>query len=144
MITFQKLDRWFISGLHRWSIPLLRNALGVVFFWFGWLKLVGLSPAEGLVRSTFGFLPFDDFFFLLGIWEVAIGIGLWFKQSLRAVLALLWLQMAGTFLAVLLNPALFFVGIPFLLTLQGEFVVKNLVLVAASLVVAGYELKPAK
>jgi uncharacterized membrane protein YkgB len=77
------------------------------------------------------------------VWEVLVGLGLTFKWALRCALGLLCLHLAGTFLALLLAPALFFQdGNLLRLTVEGEFVVKNMVLIAAALVIAGHEIKP--
>lgn len=140
---FATLDRLLVSEMHRWGIPLLRIALGLVFLWFGALKIFGASPVAELVRSTYAFLPYPWFLVLLGVWEVVIGIGLILKFALRFTLALLWLQMAGTFAAALFEPSLFFrAGNMLLLTTEGEFVLKNLVLVASGIVIGGYEVRP--
>jgi uncharacterized membrane protein YkgB len=72
-----------------------------------------------------------------------IGIGIILKRALRCVLVLLGLHLVGTFVALWLNPQNFFVqGFPLCLTVDGEFVMKNLVLISAALVIAGYEVKP--
>lgn len=140
---FYKFDRYFISEMHRWGIPLLRNMLGIVFLWFGTLKLTGISPVAELIARTYSFFPPETFISILGIWEVLIGMGLILKISLRTTLALLWLQLAGTFIASLLEPTVFFSGNnPLFLTVEGEFVVKNLVLLAAGLVIGGHEVLP--
>ncbi len=136
---FRTIDKFLIEEMHHWAIPCLRIALGVVFLWFGALKVIGITPVTELVAATYPFFPLTQFVVVLGVWEVVIGVGLLFKVLLRGTLALLWLQMAGTLFAAALHPALFFVGGNlFLLTMEGEFVVKNLVLIAASLVVGGY------
>lgn len=111
----------------------LRIALGIVFFWFGLLKIIGNSPVVDLIATTYSFLPIEPFLIFLGMWEVVIGLGLLFGKYLRIVLPLMWIQMLGTFFAVFLAPGIFFLnGNPILLTTEGEFVIKNLVLVAAS------------
>jgi uncharacterized membrane protein len=74
---------------------------------------------------------------------VVIGVGILLKRALRFVLILLCVHLAGTFTAIWFNPRIFFVqGVPFCLTVDGEFVMKNLILVTAALVIAGYEIKP--
>ncbi|MCB9798290.1 hypothetical protein H6758_01025 [Candidatus Nomurabacteria bacterium] len=143
--TFKRFDKYFISEMHDWAIPTLRVALGIVFFWFGGLKVAGVTPVTDLVSQTYSFMPTELFMFVLGIWEVLIGLGLLLKKFLRPTLFLLWLQMLGTLFTFVLCPTMFFrVGNPFLLTVEGEFVVKNFVLIAASLVIGGYEVKPMK
>lgn len=140
---FNTFDRTFIRFMHSSGIPFLRVALGIVFLWFGSLKLFNVSPVEDLIAQTYFFFPTDAFMMVLGAWEVLIGIGLLFKLSLRVTLAFLWIQMAGTILSPLLDPKIFFQsGNLLLLTTEGEFVVKNLVLIAAGIVIGGYEVEP--
>ena len=147
-------DRLFIRSMREWGVVALRLALGIVFLWFGALKIAGVSSVVELIQKSYSFLPYPDFIPLfqaeragfilfLGVWEALIGLGLIFKKVLRLTLALLWLQMAGTLVALALASALFFTGVNFLLlTMEGEFVVKNLVLIASGIVIGGYEVKP--
>jgi len=114
----------------------LRGALATVFNWFGLLKLLGRSPVTELVAKTVYWFPPDIFIPCLGIWELLVGLGLLFTIALRWTIVLLWLHLAGTFLVLIVRPEMAFQGgNPFLLTMVGEFVVKNLVLIAAGLVV---------
>jgi len=129
--------------LHRRSVPALRVALGLVFLWFGLLKLFDSSPVVEILKQTYSFLPLKPFAAALGVWEMLVGAGLLSKRALRCTLALVCLHLAGTFAALLLGPGLFFHrGNPLWLTVEGEFVIKNVVLVAAGLVVAGHEVQP--
>ncbi|HJP91145.1 MAG TPA: hypothetical protein VJ875_04265 [Pyrinomonadaceae bacterium] len=138
-----QFDELVLNMLRRWSITALRLALGAVFLWFGALKIFGSSPVAALIRETYSFMPINVFVLVLGVWEMAIGIGIILKRALRCVLILMGLHLIGTFTAILFNPSVFFVrGVPFCLTTDGEFVMKNLVLIAAALVIAGYEVKP--
>jgi hypothetical protein len=83
-------------------------------------------------------MPSSVFVPFLGAWEMAVGGGLLFAVALRLTLFLFWLQMAGTFLVLVLRPDIAFqAGNPFLLTMEGEFVIKNLILIAAGLAVGG-------
>jgi uncharacterized membrane protein YkgB len=138
-----ELDELLLEILRRWSITALRLALGSIFLWFGALKVFGSSPVAALIQETYHFMPVNMFVLFLGVWEVAIGIGIIMKRALRCVLILLGVHLMGTFTAIWFNPAIFFVrGVPFCLTVDGEFVIKNLVLITAALVIAGYEVKP--
>lgn len=129
--------------LRRRSVTALRLTLGLIFLWFGLLKLFDASPVMELLKQTYSFLPLKLFALSLGVWEVLVGVGLLVKRALRCTLGLLWLHMMGTFVALLLAPALFFHhGNPLWLTVEGEFVLKNMVLVAAGLVIAGHDLEP--
>jgi putative oxidoreductase len=136
-------DEIVLAALHRRSIPTLRVALGLVFIWFGALKVFGVSPIIPILRETYTFLPLPVLGFSLGIWEILIGSGLLCKRALRATLGLLCLHMSGTFMALWFAPAVFFNGgNPLVLTASGEFVAKNIVLLTAGLVIAGYEVTP--
>jgi len=113
---------------------LIRISLAIVYIWFGILKILGVSPVAGLVIHTYPSYPEPFFLSFLGFWEVIIGIGFATKFMLRATIILMLLQMAGIFCGVIISPNLYFQnGNLFLLSANGEFVVKNFVLVAASL-----------
>lgn len=141
-LVFQ-LDELLLNTLRRWSITALRLALGSIFLWFGALKLFGNSPVASLIQETYSFLPINVFVLVLGVWETVIGLGMILKRALRCMVILLCIHLIGTFSAIWFNPRIFFVrGVPFCLTVDGEFVVKNLVLITAALVIAGHELKP--
>ncbi|MEN9936444.1 MAG: hypothetical protein RLZZ387_3023 [Chloroflexota bacterium] len=133
---FNRIDPTITAVLARNGISLLRVSVGVIFLWFGALKLVpGLSPAEDLIRTAIWFLPPQLFIPVLALWEMAIGIGLISGRFTRATILLLLLQMPGTMLPVLLVPERIFTVFPIGLTLEGQYIVKNLVLVAAALVI---------
>ena len=118
------------------GVRFLRFALAVVFIWFGALKVAGRSPVADLVAQTVYWVPPRFFVPFLGVWEVVVGMGLLLGVALRLVLFLFWLQMAGTFLVLILRPGVAFQdNNPLLLTTMGEFVIKNLVLIAAGLVI---------
>jgi uncharacterized membrane protein YphA (DoxX/SURF4 family) len=123
----------------RHGLTLLRIALGIVFFWFGALKLFpDLSPAEDLVRETVAqFVDPDVFLPVLAIWEMAIGLGLIFGLFMRITLLLLFLQMPGTLLPIVVLPDQVWHNFPFGLTLEGQYIVKNLVLISAGIVLGG-------
>lgn len=133
------LDRWdrrLVDFLSRWSIPALRVALGIVFVWFGAMKIGRVSPVANLVASTVYWVDPGWFVPALGVVEVLIGLGLTFGVGLRVVLPIFLVQMMGTFLVLVVRPDVSFRdGNPLLLTTEGEFVVKNLVLLTAGLVV---------
>lgn len=135
-------DRHIGKKVRSHAIQILRVSLGIVFLWFGALKIIGESPVAYLIENTCFFLPFPLSIIAIGIWESLIGICLIFKIFLRSVIVSLWAQMFGIFFCTIFNPALFFNGNPFLLTLEGEFVVKNFVFIAAGIVLAGYKTHP--
>ena len=122
--------------LARIGVPLLRISLGVVFLWFGMLKILDVSPVSGLVAKTIYWFDPDVVVPALGAVEVFVGLCLLAGRLMRLALPLLVLQMGGTFLVLVFLPDLAFRdGNPLLLTVEGEFVVKNLVLLTAGMVV---------
>jgi uncharacterized membrane protein YphA (DoxX/SURF4 family) len=138
----QRLDERLRPLLSRIGVPLLRISLGVVFLWFGLLKIFDVSPVSGLVAKTIYWFEPDVVVPALGAFEVFVGACLIVGRLMRIALPLLVLQMAGTFLVLVLLPSVAFRdGNPFLLTVEGEFVVKNLVLLSSALVI-GSRLAP--
>ena len=134
--VYERIDSQVTNWLGKWSIPLLRISLGIVFVWFGLLKVFDVTPVTDLVANTVYWVDPDWFVPVLGVGEVIIGAALIFNFALRPMLALFLLQMAGTFLVLIVQPDVAFRdGNVFLLTVEGEFVVKNLVLLSAGLVV---------
>ncbi len=133
---FDGLDRTITRFMARHGVTLLRISIGVVFFWFGALKLVPqLSPAEDLIRQSITFLPMNLFLPFLALWEMAIGVGFITGKFMRVTILLLFLQMPGTLSPIVLRPDLVFTHFPFGLTLEGQYMIKNLVLISAALVV---------
>ena len=146
MDTWQRLnglEAGLIHWLARYSIGILRVNLGIVYFWFGVLKFFpDTSPAQDLVARTcnaltLGMVNGQVSLPVLGTWECAIGLGLITGRCLRITLLLQVVQMLGTFTPLVLFTQEAFHQIPFVLTLEGEFIVKNLVLLSAGLVIVG-------
>ena len=135
---FDRVDRKITSWMAKYGLTILRIGLGIVFFWFGALKLFpGMSPAENLVRDTITFIPADVFRITLAIWEMAIGLGLFFGRFMRLTLLLLFAQMAGAASPLILLPGAVWTSFPFGLTLEGQYIIKNLVLIGAGVVLGG-------
>ncbi len=133
--TFDKTDEAITGWMARYGLVIMRVGLGIIFLWFGALKYwPGLSPAEELVRNTVYFINPDFFIPVLATWEVLIGIGLIARKYMRFTLLLLFLQMPGTALPIFLLPDVVWTSFPFGLTLEGQYIIKNLVLVSAGLV----------
>ena len=135
------LDQTVTQYMARYGITLLRISVGVIFMWFGFLKFFpGLSPAEGLATRTlevlsFGMVPPRAALIILAVWECAVGFGLILAIFLRTTLLLLWLQMAGTVAPMLMFPQEVFSHFPYAPTLEGQYIIKNLVLASAGVVV---------
>jgi uncharacterized membrane protein YkgB len=133
---FDTIDKTVTKWMAQHGITLLRISIGIVFFWFGALKLFPeLSPAENLIRESITFLPMNVFLPFLAVWEMAIGLGFITGKFMRSTILLLFLQMPGTISPVFLRPDLVWHVFPFGLTLEGQYIVKNLVIISAALVV---------
>jgi uncharacterized membrane protein YphA (DoxX/SURF4 family) len=132
----QRLTRW----LARYGIILLRISIGIVYFWFGVLKFFpNLSPAQDLAARTietltFGIVPPATALFVLAVWECAIGIGLITGKFMRVTLLLLVVQMLGTVTPLFLFPQETWTQFPFAPTLEGQYIIKNIIIVSAALV----------
>ena len=134
--SFDDLDIYITEFMSKWGLTLLRYSLGIIYIWFGALKPLGLSPAQELVENTvYWFENPKTFVPILGIWEVVIGITMIVKPLIRVSIFLLFIQMPGTFLPLVLFPEVCFTNFPFGLTLEGQYIVKNLIIISAALVV---------
>ena len=139
--TFHKTDIHLTGWMARNGILLLRISIGIVFIWFGVLKFFpGVSPAEGLATRTiqllsFGLIEPQVSILILAVWETVIGVGLLTGLFLREILLLLFLQMLGTLTPVFLFPAEVFRSVPLVPTLEGQYIIKNLVLISAGIVI---------
>jgi len=132
---FDRLDLAIVRWMASYGIPILRVGLGVIFVWFGLLKLFpGMSPAEDLVRNTVYFVDPDVFLPVLAAWETLIGVGLIAGRFMRTTLLLLFLQMPGTALPLVVLPEVVWTAFPFALSLEGQYIIKNLVLIGAGIV----------
>ena len=134
--TYDELDIFITKFMSKWGITFLRYSLGVIYIWFGILKPFGLSPAQELVENTvYWFDNPKTFIPILGWWEVVIGLTMCIKPLIRVSIFLLFIQMPGTFLPLILLPEVCFNNFPFGLTLEGQYIIKNLIIISAALVV---------
>lgn len=136
------LDARISGWMESWGVPALRVSLAVVFIWFGILKPFGLSSASDLVKATVGWMPLlnpDQWLSVIGWWEVVIGLTFLHRSTVRIAIALLAMQMVGTFLPLILLPEVTFQSgrIPYAPTMEGQYIIKNLVLISAAMVIGG-------
>ena len=130
---FRKLDFYLVSFFKKISIPLARLAIFVVFFWFGYLKIIGVSAANpvvsNLLEATLPFITFDQFIIFFGIYEILIGFLFIVPKLLRLAIFLLIPHMVMTILPLFLLRELAWqsFGIP---TLEGQYIIKNIVIIA--------------
>ena len=140
---FNKIDPIITGWMNRYGLLLLRISVGIVFVWFGVLKFFpGVSAAQDLaIRTikllTFGLAPETLIINGLALWEVLIGIGLISGKFMRETLLLLFLQMIGTFTPIFLFPSEVFNHIPYAPTLEGQYIIKNIVIISAAIVLGG-------
>ena len=136
------LDKSIAAFMRKHGFVALRIALAIIFIWFGILKPFNLSPAETLVIKTVDWMPLltgQAWLAIIGWWEVAIGVTFLLPKTVRLAIALLAMQMVGTFLPLVILPEITFQEgrIPYGLTLEGQYIVKNLLIIASALVIGG-------
>lgn len=143
-MTLKNIDSKLIAFFNRAFMPVARFGLFVIFFWFGALKVVGLSPASGVVarlfESTIPFMSFNSFLILFGLFECLIGILFAIKGLERVVIPLLFIHMITTFGPLVFLPSETWSAfmVP---TLEGQYIIKNLVIIATAIGVAA-KVKP--
>lgn len=134
---YSKFDKPITTWMAGNAIKYLRISLGIIFIWFGFLKFFpGVSSAEGLATKTisimtFGLLQPSVSIIILASWETLIGVGLLFNKFMRETLFLLFLQMIGTITPLFFFPTETFKMFPFVPTLEGQYIIKNLILISA-------------
>ncbi len=141
-MTQLTIDKKITSFMNQWGENCLRISFGIIFIWFGILKPLGLSAAAPLVLRTVDWMPFlsaQQWLSVIGYWEVLIGLFFLFKKTTRIAILLLFLQMGGTFLPLFILPEITFQkgGIPFLPTMEGQYIIKNLMIISGALVIGG-------
>ncbi|MBI4138067.1 MAG: hypothetical protein HY482_00535 [Candidatus Wildermuthbacteria bacterium] len=141
MIPIRTADAFLISFFRKLALPLSRAGLFTVFFWFGILKVFGLSPASELVRSLFEktipVMDFSVFLVAFGLFECLIGILFVVPRMERVVMPLLFFHMATTFMPLVFLPQETWSG--FLApTLEGQYIIKNLLLIASAAGIFGH------
>jgi len=121
--------------------PALRISFAIIFFWFGILKPMGMSSAEDLLKATVTWLPIgapETWLVVIGWWEVTIGLTFLFRRTTRIAIALLFLQMVGTFMPLVFLPEITFQNGNYLLpSLEGQYIIKNVMIISAALVLGG-------
>ena len=138
-MSLRNIDIKLIHFFRKISVPFARLGLFIVFFWFGALKVVGLSPANVLVQELFEktvhMMTFGQFIVLFGFFECIIGILFIIPKLERIVIPLLFLHMVMTFMPLFVLPDITWNG--FLVpSLEGQYIIKNLALIACALGVA--------
>lgn len=147
MNFFKKIES-FESTAYDWmarnGVLLLRLSIGIIFFWFGFQKFFpGISSAEDIATHTievvtFGIVSHPVSMPLLAVWEVLIGLGFLSGKFLRATIVLLYLQMAGTITPLFIFPEETFYLVPWVPTIEGQYIIKNIVFITGAMVIGAY------
>lgn len=137
----ERFDFWVISTAKRLYLPVARFAFFVIFFYFGFLKIIGLSPAsplaEALTAKTIGMQFFDVSFLILAVIECLIGILFLIPKATRLVIFLLFVHMGVVCSPLVLVPEHVFSG--FLVpNLEGQYIIKNIALIAIAIGIAAH------
>jgi uncharacterized membrane protein YkgB len=123
------------------AVSILRVSIGIIYLWFGALKFFhGYSPAEALAIKTihaltFGLISDSYSIILLASWECLVGVMLIAGKWVKASLALLFVHMICTFTPLFLFPEDSFRYAPYGLSLVGQYIIKNIVIITSALVV---------
>ena len=140
-MVLKNLDDTISRYMRKLGEPAVRISFAIIFFWFGILKPFGLSSAELLLKATVAWLPFGEpamWLMIIGWWEVIIGITFLFEKTTKIAIGLLFLQMVGTFMPLLFLPEITFQNGNYLLpTLEGQYIIKNIMIISAALMVGG-------
>lgn len=139
----KNIDLKIINFFRKIGVPLARLSFFVVFFWFGFLKVLGLSPATPLVlnlfNKTINFIDFDTFFLLFGLFECLIGLLFLIPKMERVVIPLLFIHLITTAGPLFLIPEIW--SRAFVPTLEGQYIIKNLFIIVGGILIVS-NLKP--
>jgi uncharacterized membrane protein YkgB len=136
-----KIDQFIIRTLQKIWRPLAKISIFIIFFYFGFLKVLGLSPANPLVsallQQTIDFVPFEKFVILWGFFEMLIGLTFITPRLERIAIFLLLLHMIIVALPLILLPQITWQK--FLVpTLEGQYIIKNLAIISLALVIGAH------
>ena len=121
-------------------LSLLRISIGVIYIWFGALKFFhGYSPAEDLAintihKLTFGLLSPKFMILALATWECLLGLLLFTGKYVKPVLIFLLIHMVCTFTPLVFFPSVSFKVAPYGFTLVGQYIMKNIIIISAAVV----------
>jgi uncharacterized membrane protein YkgB len=136
-----------INQLIKHRQKMLGISIGIVYLWFGTLKLFpGLSPAEALAKETllklsFGLMPTNISYCMLALWEITIGVFLVLQFPKKLIIYIALLHILFSFTPLFLLPGTSFSHVPYSLTLVGQYIIKNLILFSALLFLLPQEQK---
>ncbi len=137
--NIQELDLKLIAFFSKTFQPIARFSVFLIFFWFGFIKLLGLSPAsplaEALTAKTLGIQYFEPLFYTIAVLECIVGILFLFPKFTRIVIPLLLFHMAIVCSPLVLVPE--YTWQSFMVpTLEGQYIIKNAVVIAVAIGIA--------
>ncbi len=109
--------------------------MAVIYIWFGILKPFDSSPAADLVADSVPFLPREPFFIFLGIWEVVLGVMFLIPRLTKIAFWVFLIHMFGTFTPLITLHGSIFIRFPFVLSLEGQYIIKNLALISTMIAI---------
>ena len=141
MLAARHAEQWIVRRMAHNGLFVTRIALGVIFLWFGLIKFLPIvAPIDLLAQRTLSILTFHLFrpetcLHILAAFECVIGLGLLTARFLRITVALLFLQMLGTFTPLILLHHETWIHFPFMPSFEGQYIIKNIVLISAGIIV---------
>jgi len=138
---FQFIDELIIKFLKKIWEPFSRISLFIIFFYFGLLKVLNLSPAsplvEALLSKTLPFISFAFFLKFFGLFEMFIGILFLIPKIERIAILFLIFHMIIVVLPLFILPQITWQK--FLVpTLEGQYIIKNLAIISLALVIGAH------
>ena len=132
-----RFDRKISHFMHRRGHRLDRLAIATVFIWFGALKVAGFESATSVIAKTIYVGSPEVMVTILGAWELAIGLCLFWRPTVRIAVLLLAVRLPGTFLALVLRPDVCWTDTFLVPTIQGQYLIKDLILFSAAMIIGG-------
>lgn len=133
----EHLDRRIVGWMRRHGHYMERWALGLLFVWFGLLKVFQHKSATSIVAATVYVGDPETTTVVLGLWEAAIGVCLVIHPLTRVAIALLMIRLPGTLVALIVKSDVCWTDTSFVPTIQGQYLIKDAMLFAAAMVIGG-------
>lgn len=132
-----EVERAFLAFVEDYSLAMLQYSMVVVYVWFGLLTVTGMSETAGLIADAFPFVPTGVFLTVLGGWEIAVGLALLSRRTVRLAAVLLAVHAAAVMPTLVLFPNETFTHFPYAPSFEGVYIIKDWVLLAGSMTVGG-------
>ena len=137
MNPIDNIDKKIFEAFYKHGHNVHRLSLGLIFIWFGLLKPFGAKTTTSLLAHTIYFFPPEYLLPLLGWWEVAIGLTLLFPKLIKYSIILQVVRIPGTILAFFIHPEICFVHIPYVPSPEGQYLIKDIIILFAGIAIAG-------